>query len=710
VRNFLEGTGFDEVAQDVQRSQIARTISVLLTATLSIFNIGLGLSMAWLAFALISQLFTHLTAFPIHRNKTLSHNQRIAMVAAMLFETVVWDILAFIYWQPDNLSFCILSLCVLAGQLMHAQVFVSRAPLTLLACYVPPSLTMILMPTFFSGFEGGAQITAFAATTVAVYYAWVSATAHNTVRSSLEEQRNFAQGIIEALDFRIGIIDQQGQFIHTNRVWRARIEEIEQRTNTRLGNSLSDHCSRLPGRKGQLIERQLGAMLEGRLDSFSTFYRSNVEGPTQWFNLRAYPLKGAGTAKVLVIQDNVTEIKASETKLRLANRVLRHSRLEAELANRAKSRFLATMGHEIRTPLNGIVAIADVLSRANLGEVEHELIETIQSSAETLSGLLVDMLDVARIEAGRVNLEQAPFHLGEALLSVIALSDIITSEKGVSLRIDLDPSIEDWVIGDLTRFKQVITNLISNAVKFTDKGSVTVSAIRDPGGNVVVSVTDTGMGFDPSQMERLFNPFEQADDTVSRRFGGTGLGLAIVKQLIQLMGGEIHCESELGRGSTFKISLPLEITHPPRILAETSLENFMDGVPLTILVVDDHPVNRKVVGLILNQMNIELVMAENGEQAVQAFRERRFDLVLMDMQMPVMDGLDATRAIRAIEQKAGHARTPVIMFSANALTEHIDQSLVCGADLHLAKPITAKGLLGALASVFHKEPEAPVAA
>jgi CheY-like chemotaxis protein len=179
--------------------------------------------------------------------------------------------------------------------------------------------------------------------------------------------------------------------------------------------------------------------------------------------------------------------------------------------------------------------------------------------------------------------------------------------------------------------------------------------------------------------------------------------LAIVKQLILMMGGNIKCNSVPDQGSDFHILLPLEVVEAPPEQVEPSLEDYLESAPLVILVVDDHPVNRKVVGLILNQLNIQLVMAENGEQAVQAFYKQPFDAVLMDMQMPVMDGLTATRAIRVIEQKAGQERTPVIMFSANALTEHIEQSLAFGADMHLAKPITAKGLLGALASVLNKE-------
>lgn len=707
--HIADDQGLDDLYENI-RPQIVRLVITVFAGIFLIYNYGLNLSLIWSATAFLSQFFTYTVGVSIRTHLKEVCLYRVATIFAMLFQTVVWTTLAIIFWDRTNLAFCIASFSVLAGQVLNAIVHASRSRAATFVCGFLPGLTVIGLTTFASGLQGADQLLVFATTVSVMYYALVSAESSFVAQSGLDEQRRFSKGIIDALDFRIGIIDQQGEFIHLNRVWRERKEQYEQLTNSIVGNNLSDHCAQLSGRKGPLIVRQLLAMAQGQLNSFSTDYRSNLYGPTRWFNLRAFPLKDAGNAKVLIVQVNVTKLKSSELELKLTNRELRRSRLEADLANRAKSRFLATMGHEIRTPLNGIVAIADVLSRADLDEEQHELVDTIIASADTLSGLLVDMLDLARIEAGRVNLDPAPFNLGEALRSVSALSNIITSEKGVDLNIVLDPSVEVWVNGDLTRFKQVITNLISNAVKFTDEGSVTVIANRDQDGQVMVSIADTGIGFDPRHLERLFNPFEQANETISRRFGGTGLGLAIVKQLVQLMGGVINCESELGRGSTFKITLPMALAQEPQVRAETNLESIIEGAPLVILVVDDHPVNRKVVGLILNQLNIELVMVENGEQAVQAFRNQPFDLVLMDMQMPVMDGLDATRAIRVIEQESGQGRTPVIMFSANALTEHIEQSLDCGADMHLAKPITAQGLLGALSHVFQKEREAPVAA
>lgn len=704
VRGLFNDPGLDVVALDVRRSQIARSFSLMLTAAVSVFNIGPLASLAWLSASMLCQGLTHWSSGRALADGSVSLGKRMAFAGAMLLETAIWDVIAVLYWKPGNLAFCILAICVIAGQLIHAQAFVARSKLALLACSVPPALTLIVLPTWFSGFHGAAQMTAFLATTMVVYYSWVSASAHNAISSALEQQQQYARGVIEAIDSRIGIIDAEGHFVHTNRAWRERIETIERRTNRRLGSHFSEHCGRIAGRKGRFIEAQLRALLDRRIDTFSTLYRADVEGATQWFELQAYRLKGAGAAKVFVIQNDVTALKASEAQLRITNRTLRRARLEAESANRAKSKFLATMGHEIRTPLNGIVAITDVLSRAPLAEAERDLVQTIMASADTLSGLLVDMLDVARIEAGRVSLESKAFHLGDALGAVVALSEVIVSEKNIVLDIRIDPGVEVWVMGDLTRFKQVITNLISNAVKFTDRGSVSVVAQRNADGAFEITVADTGIGFDDNQIERLFNPFEQADDSISRRFGGTGLGLAIVKQLIELMGGMITCESQVDQGSVFKIVLPLQTTTNPGTAAEPSLADITGGTPLMVLVVDDHPVNRKVVSLILSPADVQLVMAENGEQAIEAFQEQRFDAVLMDIQMPVMDGLAATQVIRQIEQAQGLGRTPVIMFSANALTEHIEQSLAAGADMHLAKPITAQGLLGALATVLHNAP------
>jgi len=384
---------------------------------------------------------------------------------------------------------------------------------------------------------------------------------------------------------------------------------------------------------------------------------------------------------------------------------LRAARQKADAANLSKSEFLANMSHEIRTPLNGIVAMADTLARAKLGEREQEMVGVIQSSGVTLERLLSDILDTARIESGKVTIEPAPFHLADAVRGIAMLWRPRAEEKQVTLDVAIDPALELVVTGDPVRFRQVLTNLISNALKFTSEGSVSVTGEMTASGLVRFTVTDTGVGFDDGEKGRIFGRFQQADGSITRRFGGTGLGLAISRDLVELMGGTLDCESRPGEGATFWFELPLpaaDVAAPTPPSPEVSNDPHAGDRALRILLADDHPANRKVVEIMLSESPVELVMVEDGQQAVDAWREGRFDLVLMDMQMPVMDGLTATSSIRALETELGRSRTPLIMLTANALAEHVEAGRQAGADGHLAKPITMATLFQAIDATLNQ--------
>lgn len=701
LQSILDDPGIDQVAHDVRRSESARLISVVLCAIVLGFNLGLQIAAVWGIASLAFLAFTHYVIQFAKPGSTMTRAQRMLNLLAMLLETLCWSWSAVLYWSPTNVAFVIAGVCVLCGQMIHAQSFVSRSRISMAMCGGPPALTLILFPALSGAFSGMALVTVLMAGLVVVWYAWTSAEGNLAKTSELEQQRSFSLGVMDAIDSRIGIVDRNGNIIHANRAWRDRMDVIAETTGEPLKMHFADHCRRLPGRRGRLLESRLGDMVSGQRDSFSIVYNSDLSATPHWFKLQARRLEGAGDAHIVVVQHQITELKQTEDQLRHANRVLRRARYEAEAANRAKSSFLATMGHEIRTPLNGVIAIADVLSRSDLKPVERDMVDTIRSSADTLAHLLADMLDVARIESGRITLETQPFALGDALREVIALSSLTASEKHLHLEAQIEPGADCWVKGDVTRFKQIMTNLITNAVKFTDTGTVTVSAGKDAEGAFLFTVADTGIGFDQGDAERLFSRFEQADSSVTRRFGGSGLGLAIVRQLVELMSGQVRCESRVGEGAVFRVTLPLpQIPAPVRDDASARKRvAATDLTPLSVLVVDDHPINRKVVGLILTGINAVLTMAENGKQAIDAFRSKPFDVILMDMQMPVMDGVAATEAIRELEQSSGLPRTPVIMFSANAMTEHLEQSRLAGADLHLSKPVTAAQLLDAVSMV-----------
>ena len=381
-------------------------------------------------------------------------------------------------------------------------------------------------------------------------------------------------------------------------------------------------------------------------------------------------------------------------------RHLRIARRRAEAANRSKSEFLANMSHEIRTPLNGVVAMADSLSRAELRPREKEMVDVIRASGVTLERLLSDILDTAKIEAGQIELERAPFDLGETVRGVAALYRPRGEEKGVALRVQVDPALDSVVEGDVVRLRQVLSNLISNALKFTDEGAVVVSAAAE-GDRVRFTVSDSGCGFDAAQKERLFVRFQQADGSIPRRFGGTGLGLAISRDLVRLMGGAMDCEGRPGEGARFWFDLPLPAaTAPQPVEPEQARQDEDIPFPARILLADDHPANRKVMEIMLGGLETELVCVEDGQAALAAFRAGGFDLVLMDMQMPVMDGLTATAAIRAIEAAERRPRTPLVMLTANALPEHVEAARGAGADGHLSKPITLDALFGGVAEAI----------
>ncbi|WP_292033483.1 MULTISPECIES: hybrid sensor histidine kinase/response regulator [unclassified Brevundimonas] len=389
---------------------------------------------------------------------------------------------------------------------------------------------------------------------------------------------------------------------------------------------------------------------------------------------------------------------------------LRSARRRAEDANRAKSEFLANMSHEIRTPLNGVVAMADALAQRDLNGDEHAMVEVIRSSGATLERLLSDILDSARIESGQVTIEAAPFHLGRAVQDVAALWRIPAEEKGVSVTAHVDPRLDRVVDGDAVRVRQVLTNLVSNALKFTAHGEVTLTVEPGVEGDVRFIVTDTGVGFDDEQKARIFGRFQQADGSITRRFGGTGLGLAISRELVDLMGGRLECDSTPGQGSRFWFEIPLppvegagEATLTPEPVGDVRQQ------ALRVLLADDHPANRKIIEVMLAATAMELVAVEDGAQALETFKHEAFDLVLMDMQMPVMDGLTATAEIRAFEAQAGRDRTPILMLTANAMAEHVEAGRAAGADGHLTKPLTLVALFDAMARAMASKERSQVA-
>ncbi|MBO9558707.1 MAG: response regulator [Caulobacter sp.] len=372
---------------------------------------------------------------------------------------------------------------------------------------------------------------------------------------------------------------------------------------------------------------------------------------------------------------------------------------EAKRASEAKSVFLATMSHEIRTPLNGILGMAQVMSREPLPAPQAERLDLIRRSGEVLATLLNDVLDISKIEAAKLELEEGAVDFEQMARDAEDTFAPLAREKGVELTVEVRPAALGCWRGDPLRIRQVLNNLLSNAVKFTQQGGVSAwfDLIDD---NLTIHVSDTGVGVSPQQLEGLFDRFTQADASTTRRHGGSGLGLSIVRDLCRLMGGDIRATSVLGQGSTFVVTLPLQrYVAPAREEAASDADGAVDTGNLKVLVAEDNPTNQLVITALLEQLGASVTVVADGGQAVEAWRRESWDLILMDIQMPIMDGVAATREIRAAE--AGRdRRTPILALTANALRHQTEQYEAAGMDGVVAKPLQVSELVAAMAAVL----------
>ena len=525
-------------------------------------------------------------------------------------------------------------------------------------------------------------------------------------RRALEVERETASDLTTFFEVSLDMLcirDMDCRFVKVNRAWELALgytaAELE-------GQPLLDfvHPDDIGGTDGHMQRIRT----EDEVRGFVNRYRHR-DGRYRNLEWRA---RRVGD-RVFGVARDVTERLAADDELKAA-------KLAAEDANRAKSEFLANMSHEIRTPLNGVIGVVDMLGRTELSPTQREMVDLIEGSAITLERLVSDILDVSKIEAGRLEIENGTFDLRGELTALIDLYQLRAQEKGLALSAEFGDRARGEFDGDSTRIRQIIGNLLSNAVKFTAVGEVRlVVEVADPPADapdrpsvLTFEVHDTGVGFDPESGAALFQRFSQADATITRRFGGSGLGLSICRSLAEMMGGEITAQSQPGRGSLFRMTVPLrrrqtlDAYDSGRLAAHASAAaeavyapDF--DTPLRILLAEDHPTNQRVVQLILAPTAAEVVVVENGRDAIEAMALGAYDLVLMDMQMPVMDGLAATRAIRDAERALpDRPRTPVIMLSANAMQQHRQDALAAGADLHLAKPVTASALLTAIAETL----------
>ena len=402
--------------------------------------------------------------------------------------------------------------------------------------------------------------------------------------------------------------------------------------------------------------------------------------------------RGKPAGRMLVLRD-VTVRKYWEAELA-------RSKEAAESATVAKSEFLANMSHEIRTPMNGVLGVTDLLLDTRLTTAQTDLAKTIYSSAAALLEILNDILDFSKIEAGKLDIESTPFDLRDAVESVAGLLSFRAQDKGIDLVVEHDPDLPNSFMGDPTRIRQILTNLAGNAIKFTRKGTVRVQVDVQPEEQqyvITLRVADSGIGMEPEQLARVFEKFSQADASTTRRFGGTGLGLSIARELAKRMNGDVEVSSEVGKGSLFTATLRLDSapteapTAPEGLGTKAPGENPDPGVqPMRVLLAEDNRVNQLVAKGMLERLGHEVVVAGDGSEALELLAAGAFDVVLMDCQMPKLDGLEATAELRNREAEDEHVL--VIALTANAMRGDRERCLTAGMDDYLSKPLTRRAL------------------
>ncbi|MBZ5611598.1 MAG: response regulator [Acidobacteriia bacterium] len=456
--------------------------------------------------------------------------------------------------------------------------------------------------------------------------------------------------------------------------------------------AISRFTTRLLGRPLALLQQGLAAVENGRLAPIEVSRTGDeIEYLGESFNRMIQAM--AASQKQISEHQELLEKRIQERTAEL-EKVMR----AAQEANQAKSDFLANISHELRTPMNGVIGMLDIVLGHKLAPEQMEQLQTAQSCAYSLLALLNDILDLSKIEAGKMSLEKIPFSARLVLDDCIKANLPKAASNSVELRSEVAPDVPKEIIGDPLRFRQILSNLINNAVKFTEHGTVVarIGGTFQPQGGFMLefSVHDTGSGIPADKLLHIFDKFSQADGSVSRKYGGTGLGLAITKKLAAMHNGEIHVESELGQGSTFVVTLPFDVGDggQPRVTDSLTANGSKPAPGLArILVVEDNPVNQRVVTAVLTKRGYSLELAGDGREALSKLEQHGdFDLVLMDVQMPALDGLEATRIIR---KDARWQAIPILAMTAHAMTGDKERCLEAGMNGYISKPVQPEHLL-----------------
>lgn len=525
------------------------------------------------------------------------------------------------------------------------------------------------------------------------------------VRAAQEElarERAFLQGIVSTSATGFVVLSSEGRIIYANDAAESVLGVSRDFMMGEMYNSSKWEMTDIDGNPIKeedepfVIVQKTGRMVQNHRVAL------HCNDGLRYSSFNAAPIAAADgqDARVVYAVTDVTALVTAEQARAVALD-------DARRANVAKSNFLAKMSHEIRTPLNGILGISDILAETIADKTSLQMINVLRNSGTLLMGIINDLLDMSKIEADALELEAVPFLLSDLARRTEEVHTLRAAEKGFSFSVRIEDPIDAPRLGDPQRLTQILHNLISNAVKFTQQGYVNVWLSALDCGMIQIRVEDSGIGMTPAQLQRVFAPFSQADSSISRRFGGTGLGMSIVKRLVEMMDGTIELESTEGQGTTITIKLPLPVSmekdsdgkpQPPKDGGETEKITLP---PLSILVADDNRTNQMILGIMLGQIGAQATMADDGLSALEIYRQGKFDVLVLDISMPGMDGVTLLNAIRTEESLRGLPHTPALAFTANAMSHQVAAYRAAGFDDCLTKPLRREDLVLALSRLVN---------